>query len=343
MVVAFLVAGAAWFLSPGQRRMRSGGGVNFVPRLKVEPRCLELGRLDPSKPGGTRGEIRISNLGAAPLEIRGFEASCGCTLVDLRLGAVAPGRTNVATVSVSPRNETGAHSSIVRLITNDPLAPGLEVGVRWTEQEAMWASPRAVDLGDLRAGAKGQAVVTLDVDESIDPRGLRVSPSMPCFSYRWGKPPEVPQVGAPPRHKVDLRLAVDTEKAQGAQSLELLIEGTAGGPSVRLPLRWRIIPAIEVVPAAIYKSGVGRNSRVENQVSLTADSDGTLELISVQVNGKRLPFTPKVFREGSRSRLLARFTLVTGGSPGVERRAVKMLVRDHRDIELSLPIVYVVE
>lgn len=68
-------------------------------------------------------ELTIKNVGDAALIISDVKPSCGCTVVTKPKSPLAPGESDVMTISYDSRKQQGAVSKTVTITTNDPVQP----------------------------------------------------------------------------------------------------------------------------------------------------------------------------------------------------------------------------
>ena len=131
----------------------------------VEPRTGFLGFR--AVPVGTTLALpfRVAAAGDASLRILGFdvEGDAGSFAVgglEALPVDVAPGRTLALQVVCAP-NKAGLYGAVLRLATDDPLAPAVPVRLECTTPAAATVSPIAVDFGGVPALAKATRSATL--------------------------------------------------------------------------------------------------------------------------------------------------------------------------------------
>jgi hypothetical protein len=74
-----------------------------------------------------KGDIRLTNVGQAPLEITDVRPSCGCTVATKPKSPLAPGESDTMTLSYDGAHRLGAAHQTVTLITNDPTQPSVAI------------------------------------------------------------------------------------------------------------------------------------------------------------------------------------------------------------------------
>ena len=74
-----------------------------------------------------KGDIKLTNVGQAPLEITDVRPSCGCTVATKPKSPLAPGESDTMTLSYDGAHRLGAAHQTVTLITNDPTQPSVAI------------------------------------------------------------------------------------------------------------------------------------------------------------------------------------------------------------------------
>ena len=118
---------AALLLAPGCGA--AGGPGADGPRLAVEPERFDFGDALPGQK--LTKEFTLRNVGSAPLAIESLSSSCACAafLLDAKQRRLAPGRSAPLRVTLSTPATPGRVLEKVRVATNDPGLPSLELEV----------------------------------------------------------------------------------------------------------------------------------------------------------------------------------------------------------------------
>ena len=74
-----------------------------------------------------KGDIKLTNVGQAPLEITDVRPSCGCTVATKPKSPLAPGESDTMTLSYDGAHRLGSAHQTVTLITNDPTQPSVAI------------------------------------------------------------------------------------------------------------------------------------------------------------------------------------------------------------------------
>lgn len=91
----------------------------------------------------------FTNEGTAPLQIKSFEADCGCVATNISSNRIPPGGKGMIRVAVERDNQyTGSFVENVRVYTNDPSTPIVYLQVRGTILTPL-TYPKKIELGRL--------------------------------------------------------------------------------------------------------------------------------------------------------------------------------------------------
>ena len=108
----------------------SPGTGTATPRIEVEPRAFDFGRVLPGKT--LSKEIAVRNHGGADLVISKVATTCNCTVVGSYARVVAPGGGTTLRVSLTTPETPGRTFQGVRIESNDPEQPKVDVDVEAT-------------------------------------------------------------------------------------------------------------------------------------------------------------------------------------------------------------------
>jgi hypothetical protein len=92
------------------------GCVEGRAQLKADPASLDLGRRLQEQIA--LGEVKLTNAGAAPLEIANVLADCSCTVATPEKRALAPGESTTLKIAVETRTYQGAIHRNIRVQTS---------------------------------------------------------------------------------------------------------------------------------------------------------------------------------------------------------------------------------
>jgi hypothetical protein len=205
-----------------------------VPLAKVDPLVVDVGRIEVDKDPHGVGEFRIRNTGTGVLRILETSVTCGCTMPTWPPPSISPGGEVTVPVRVKARNETGEHSSLVSVTTNDPVNSHLEVRIRWSERHAITCNPATIDFGTVESGKLAKAALEVDLSRHFTKDQLRVDCYDPNISWDW-EGDSVQRGEAGSSRKLCIRLKAPGEQGAGAAVLRL---ATANGAySARVSVR----------------------------------------------------------------------------------------------------------
>ncbi len=104
----------------------------------------------------------VRNRGDKPLTITQIRSSCGCTAATLSAKTIAPGKSGEVKVIFDSSNFAGQVTKSVYLDSNDPRTPSALLTMQGKVTELIAATPRALNLGSVKAGSRKEVVVTLE-------------------------------------------------------------------------------------------------------------------------------------------------------------------------------------
>ena len=93
-------------------------------------------------------QVRFTNSGDGPLEIKRILPTCGCTTVKLETRTFAPGEGDAITLNFDPRG-AGEQVKYVKIHTSDPDTPVTNLPIRSNVRITVDAAPRTFQLGDI--------------------------------------------------------------------------------------------------------------------------------------------------------------------------------------------------
>ncbi len=85
-------------------------------QLKADPAALDLGRQVQNQV--VAAEVKLTNVGLAPLSISGVTADCSCTVAKPEKSTLAPGETTSLKISVETRAALGVLHRVVRVASS---------------------------------------------------------------------------------------------------------------------------------------------------------------------------------------------------------------------------------
>jgi len=100
------------------------------PRIEVEPRAFDFGNVLPARTLST--ELSVRNLGDGELKITKVDTTCNCTVVGAYDEVLAPGTGTRLRVSLTTPDTPGRTFQGVRIESNDPEQPRVDVDVEAT-------------------------------------------------------------------------------------------------------------------------------------------------------------------------------------------------------------------
>ncbi len=144
----------------------------LLPRLVVEPRVFDLGRMEQREV--RQLSVTLRNDGQAPLHIQDVETSCGCTAATPDKRVLQPGESTNLAITFNSQRFEGPQLKTVSIHTDDPTNRVATVEIRVDVHAPIHVEPRPV-MGFNRV-PRGQTEVRKRVLSSGDVETLEVTP-----------------------------------------------------------------------------------------------------------------------------------------------------------------------
>lgn len=240
-----------------------------VPQLSV-PKGIDLGSAEQGS--ALQIQIDLSNVGKKNLELRRFQTSCGCTPLEMIVGAtrsvahdvdLAPGEQVRLAMDFVVRGQMGTTlSNIVRFETNDIARPMVQIPVTVRVRGGLKCIPPQVTFANILIGSKAAKSVVLEdtrepkrsIDrvESSDPRSFvaTLASADSMRSERCDRETVSQQI----------QIELNTEKQTHINGVVRCFHGADTKPLVEIPVSASILPHVTVSPPVLTlprQSGTG--------------------------------------------------------------------------------------
>ena len=185
----------------------------------------------------------IRNEGTLSLEIRGVQASCGCTAVKPSQDVIPPGGEAVIHARLDLRGRSGLQAKTITVQSNDPQTPSLILQLKGNAVQALRVEPSTLFFG--RVGPDGVRARTFEVVSTLGPIQIK--------DFRANNPgigvTQVPaEAGADgTRHRFEVKLAEGLPEGTVNGSIVVQTD-LAGQPALTIPVAAFIAPAAAPAP-----------------------------------------------------------------------------------------------
>ena len=280
----------ASLLAEGERGPRPAlppaGGLQ--PKVVVDREVYDFGAIER---GTSQSHAFVfTNRGDYPLELIQGETTCQCTISQLEVEKIAPGKSATVTLQWEAKRGGGKFRQSATIWTNDPLRPRVDLSVVGRITRKLQVTPAEVVFSSVKAGRKASAEVRLIslVDENLE-----------VLNHQWRDEAtaEFFDVKVEPLALEDLKdplaksgalitVTVKPGLTVGSfdQSLELLTNSTRRS-SVRIPIRGRVVGDISLV---------GRGWNAEQSIwalGTIKSSEGARRELTIFVRGENAAAT----------------------------------------------------
>lgn len=137
------------------------------PAITVTPGSLDFGTLEQNSSRVL--EVEIANVGGALLIIDDVESTCGCTVAEPETRELAPGTSTRLVVTFDSKTFNGDQNKLVRIHSNDPAEPIVEVPVSAFVRAPLVFAPgnKLVGFGQVRARDARPATLRVSSPDGI--------------------------------------------------------------------------------------------------------------------------------------------------------------------------------
>ncbi len=270
---------------------------DMIPVIQVEPAALDMGVI--AREGLATGELKVHNVGKAPLEISQISQSCGCAKgsIDPKKKTVPPGGESIVTVTVDPRRIASFESTKdIYISSNDPKTPRLTVKVLAKIDPEFSVDPRDLNFGDVPKGTVAEKTIMFRQlsDEPIEILELKPMANRGMdMQLGFAKRPEA-EWAVPDRPEYVITVRLPEDLSPGPLSGTFTIQSTCKRlPSYACAVKANITAFYNIGPSKqlILRSSVRPGQ--PNTVSTTVSSDRPFEIQDLQVTGTGLTVSSK--------------------------------------------------
>jgi hypothetical protein len=149
-----------------------GHATAFAQVIKVEPTSFDFGDMKQQETLTTT--VKVTNAGAALLEITNVEADCGCTIPTLAKSNLGPGESTDITIEFSSKKFNGKVHKAVRISSNDPQNQVVDVLLTAFVHTPLVIDPSSQRLGFSQSLA-GETVTRRATFTASGPEPLKIS------------------------------------------------------------------------------------------------------------------------------------------------------------------------
>lgn len=240
-VVALTAGLLAWgaVAAPGQETATR-------PKAVVREAVKDVG--DVNRGQRITHEFIVGNEGSSPLQITEVKPSCGCTVADYDR-TIAPGATGSIRASLDTGSFKGAIAKSVKVFTNDPVNPQLQLVIKANIRSQVEVDPGYVRFIAVHGEPQKTSVQTIWSEEKPDMlvRGVQSPYPFVRAAVREAGEEERRQGVAGRQWQVEVKL--DKDAPVGPMADFLLV--TTDHPelkTVRIPLSGFVRPVLSVTP-----------------------------------------------------------------------------------------------
>ncbi len=334
-LAAASLAVALWLPSAGGRRIQpayaqqapaaAGAAAKAAPLAVVDRPVYDFGAVWAGEPVSHIFHLR--NQGTAPLELRGYNPSCGCTVAKPSRTLVPPGQSSELSISYDTRGEHGRQNASVEVLTNDPLHPTLALQLTGTVKPEVEAVPSEVAFGKIARATSQSREVAVKDRKGGAPFALRsLSNSNPFIKVARIDPDrgsdsftlKITVTAAMPAGPFADTVKVTTNRAE----LDLDVFGTVTGP-------------LEVEPAQVSFGVVGSPKGVVRLVRFRNRGAHPVRIVRVESSSRAVSASVETLKPGEEYKIA--LALSPDAPQGQLRGAITITTDDARQAVLTIP------
>lgn len=250
------------------------------PAAKVEQTPIDLGRMREGKI--VAATFRIHSVGTEDLKILGITPSCGCTTVQLSEAkrTVEPGAVRDITATFDSKGQIGTVHKYVRVITNDPAQPSLDLVFTAEVLSLLQARPGpTINMRTVQRGARPEPVSIFPTDPGkvfeladVELQGATVEYTTETVTDDEG------------RTGVQFNLTVPPEAELGPVSGNMTVHGRVGDEEAYLPIRIAglIVGDIMATPVRLQSLSFTTRGRQFAPISVSSSADRPFHILSAE-------------------------------------------------------------
>lgn len=162
-----------------------------APRLVVPEPVFDFGAVP--NVGKVDHRFLLRNSGTEPLEIRGIDTSCGCTVANAPDQIIEPGRETYVDARFFLQGYIGVQSNTLTITSNDPDTPTFDLVLTGIALQTLEINPPMLSLGRIppndRVHTRELSVTTPEpfaiTKIEVDSKSIHIEPSFKLASERW--------------------------------------------------------------------------------------------------------------------------------------------------------------
>ncbi|MFH1843991.1 MAG: DUF1573 domain-containing protein [bacterium] len=237
--------------------------------ISVQPDTLDFGsmisfqRIDTS--------VTIRNSGDALLIVSGVESACGCTVPDLEVSEIEPGKSTEMKVTFDSEKLSGLQFKTVKIMSNDPQTPTLELSILADIHVPVRVDPilRIIGFNKVRRGQTGRQEVTFTTQDVAQ---LAITPVR--FNDEIFDVEVVPGSGVEAQ-RVVMNVTVDTTAPVGDHREFIRVEtNVADMPVIDIEAFVNVVQDLFLDKNRIRIGYVQRDQAIEQAVRVRASEEG---------------------------------------------------------------------
>lgn len=312
-----------------------GGDSSGPPRISLPVDAyIDLGALLVNKRKPHALKTIIHNEGWSDLRIEELNLSCACLNGTLSADVIAPGQSAALHIDVSVAG-VEERSASVKLITNDPEKPVVQLRWKWTVVEPIGCEPTFVQSNSCEPGRREEfAVKVVRNSPRVDDSWLgdvQLVCSGAGISADWTYAPHKNELGS-------IIVRIDPTQSHTEVRGQVILRRAADpDEQVMLPVSYRIAAEVSASPNQAFFSALTNAEPLKRIITLRRERDHALEVQSATVEPDDSGVSVQLQRASDRV-WLATIVWQPPSAPGVHSWTVRFQCTTPESRELVVPV-----
>ncbi len=314
-----------------------------APRLKFEEQEFDFGKLKTE--AKVTHVFKFRNVAeAATVEIKGVQASCGCTTTELSKKSFAPGETGEISATFDPRMRQGKERKVITVTTDDPAAEKMELVLLVEVIPQIIIEPLAAYLGEARFDEVAKATPPLKKTIQISIRGEVCKVKGVSID---DKRVELRNLGTGPAEvdgekveRTTFEVALEKNTTIGRIQTQVVVETTdVNRPKLYIPIIMDIVGELRFYEYPWYLRMTGAGQAVSQVFQVGSRTMKPFKVLSATVDGgDKMPLTIAFEPAPDTNNTTWKFTLKGTAPAGGTAIAGKVTFKTDIDIQPDVEI-----
>ncbi len=286
--------------------------------------------------------FRFRNAGEGKLVISNVQKGCGCTAAVVGKKELEPGERSEVNVQFNSRGKRGRQTQKIRIYSNDPSNPQVELTMSGEVEREVYVTPTRVYLGKVPLDKTTTRNVYVFFSSKPALKITKVEASSPDISTEvapYTNPAQPPGASnTPSEARWIVKVSLKPQSKQGDFREMLKIHTTSKKhPVIEIPVDGSIVGDLEFLPSKAYFGRVQPGEKAERTISLVSHSGQEFEILGFNLND--LPIEAKVDTgQQKATRHIIKLAFLAPDRPNIIRGYIEVTIKSNTEQTLQLPV-----